>query len=214
MARPSDPNLKIDLLRAAEAVFVERGLDNAKIQEITARAGHSKGSFYLHFKTKEDAFRELIESMLARLESLLADSELFSTDIGPAGAPQLLELWVEADVEIFEFIWLNRRVVRMVMEGGKCAQFAYLIDDFLERSRQNTVRFLTWGMEQGIFRPDLDVEVTSIAMAGAYDAVARHVVKSARKPDLRALVGKLQQVLYSGVMTDHKVSHARRSRSS
>ncbi|MGZ3427448.1 MAG: TetR family transcriptional regulator, partial [Polyangia bacterium] len=61
MARPPDPNAKIDLLRAAEAVFAERGLDHAKVGEITERAGHSKGSFYLHFENKEDAFRQIVE---------------------------------------------------------------------------------------------------------------------------------------------------------
>ena len=71
MPRPADPNAKIDLLRAAEAVFVERGLDNAKVEEITERAGHSKGSFYLHFDSKEDAFRQIVESTLARLATCL-----------------------------------------------------------------------------------------------------------------------------------------------
>ena len=64
MARPGDPNAKIDLLRAAEAVFVERGLDHAKVEDITDRAGRSKGAFYLHFQSKEALFGGLVEAFL------------------------------------------------------------------------------------------------------------------------------------------------------
>ena len=43
MPRAPDPNAKLDLLRAAEAVFVEHGLDRARVEDITHRAGRSKG---------------------------------------------------------------------------------------------------------------------------------------------------------------------------
>jgi AcrR family transcriptional regulator len=60
MARPSDPKAKSRLLEAAERVFIERGLDRAKVEDITRAAGLSKGAFYLHFKTKDDAFKEIL----------------------------------------------------------------------------------------------------------------------------------------------------------
>src|SRR5690349_20696006 len=74
-SRLADPNAKIDLLRAAEEVFAERGLDHAKVEQITERAGHSKGSFYLHFSSKEDAFRQIVESTLARLAACLDQAQ-------------------------------------------------------------------------------------------------------------------------------------------
>src|SRR4051812_5086723 len=134
MPRPADPNAKIDLLRAAEAVFAERGLDNAKIEEITERAGHSKGSFYLHFTSKEDAFRQLVESTLARLASCL-DGDRMADNMRLPPADHVAH-WRAHDLELFEFIWTNRRVMRLMFEGGGSAQFRYLIDQFADRSRQ------------------------------------------------------------------------------
>src|SRR5438874_4707043 len=110
MPRPADPTAKIDLLRAAEQVFVEHGVDHAKIEDITGRAGHSKGSFYLHFGSKEDAFRQIVETMLARLAACLDESELLYADsVDDVG--EFLEHWRAKDLEMFEFIWANRRVV-------------------------------------------------------------------------------------------------------
>ncbi|MEO8877136.1 MAG: helix-turn-helix domain-containing protein, partial [Polyangiaceae bacterium] len=62
MSRTADPKAKIALLRSAEVVFAERGLTSARIEEITKRAGLSKGAFYLHFESKEVAFRQVVES--------------------------------------------------------------------------------------------------------------------------------------------------------
>src|SRR3954452_18282869 len=128
MPRPADPNAKIDLLRAAEAVFAERGLDDAKVEQITERAGHSKGSFYLHFTSKEDCFRQIIESALARLAACLDEDRIDeSVRLPPA---EHVAQWRAHDLEMFEFIWTNRRVMRLMFEGGGSAQFRYLIDQF------------------------------------------------------------------------------------
>jgi AcrR family transcriptional regulator len=221
MARPSDPNAKIQLLRAAETVFGERGLDQAKVEHITDRAGVSKGSFYLHFENKEDAFRQIVETMLARMASCIEDDLLVERTIpaGAVAARAVLDFWLEKDVEIFEFIWQNRRVVRLMLEGGRSASFAYLIDDFAERCRTHTKQFLEWGRSKGLYDKGLDVELASLLIAGAYDRVARQLVRADRKPNLRELFGSLQRLLVTGLGTeafrqvaDLKVSHQKQQR--
>ena len=42
------------LLDAAEAVLVEHGLGGATVEQITARAGVAKGTYYLYFKSKDE----------------------------------------------------------------------------------------------------------------------------------------------------------------
>src|SRR4051812_44203496 len=119
MSRPSDPNARIKLLAAAETVFATHGLEAAKVEEIAQRAGLAKGSFYLHFDSKDDAFRQLVEMMLARLKAQL---DALPDEALPAGTTfdQFLSLWVDLDLEMFEFIWLNRAVVGLLLDGGRC----------------------------------------------------------------------------------------------
>jgi AcrR family transcriptional regulator len=47
------------LVEAAKAVFEENGFQEARISEITERAGWSYGSFYHYFNSKEEIFREI-----------------------------------------------------------------------------------------------------------------------------------------------------------
>jgi AcrR family transcriptional regulator len=54
-----------EIVRAALAVFAEKGFAAARLQEIAARAGVSKGALYLYFATKEDLFRAVVEQAIA-----------------------------------------------------------------------------------------------------------------------------------------------------
>lgn len=52
------------LLDAAVAVFEERGYKAATVGAITDRANTAHGTFYLYFRNKEDAFCQVIESVI------------------------------------------------------------------------------------------------------------------------------------------------------
>lgn len=54
-----------EIVQAALAVFAEKGFAAAKLDEIAARAGVSKGALYLYFATKEDLFRAVVEQAIA-----------------------------------------------------------------------------------------------------------------------------------------------------
>lgn len=201
MPRPSDPHAKIDLLRAAEAIFIEHGLEKARVEDITSRAGRSKGSFYLHFATKEDAFRQIVEAMLAGLACCIDADPPEAPAKGGQELAALFDHLLDRDLETFGFLWQNRRVARLLLSGGGSATFGYLIDEFAERARARVKETLLWGAAAGLYRPDLDSEVASLFIAGAYDRVARHMVRLDKKPDLRGWLRQLQALVLRGIGT-------------
>ena len=57
------------ILSAALAVFGERGLAAARLEDIAKRAGLSKGTIYLYFPNKEELFREVVRhTVISQLE--------------------------------------------------------------------------------------------------------------------------------------------------
>src|SRR4051812_12520824 len=54
-----------EIVAAALAVFAEKGFAAARLEEIAARAGVSKGALYLYFETKEDLFRAVVGQAIA-----------------------------------------------------------------------------------------------------------------------------------------------------
>jgi AcrR family transcriptional regulator len=59
------------LLDAAKRIFAQDGFEAARLEDIAAGAGYTRGAFYSHFKSKEDIFFALFEEWVReRIDSL------------------------------------------------------------------------------------------------------------------------------------------------
>src|SRR5213082_118821 len=95
MPRHPDPNAKEALVAAARTEFARRGLRGARIEDITAASGLSKGAFYLHFESKEALFGELVQAFHAELALIAdrrrADMTAFLAGHGPVDRRDIVE---------------------------------------------------------------------------------------------------------------------------
>jgi AcrR family transcriptional regulator len=68
------------LLTAAEAIFARDGFEAARLEDIAAEAGYTRGAFYANFKSKEDIFFALLDSWIAeRMAEVYALLEKYDT---------------------------------------------------------------------------------------------------------------------------------------
>jgi AcrR family transcriptional regulator len=201
MPRPSDPHARARLLDAARVVFSERGLDRAKVEDITTLAQLSKGAFYLHFESKEEAFRELLAGVVSHLETMLNDSSdmQLATVPGDGRFAGYIEACHAKNVEIYDYIWENRALMAMVLEGGGSASYQHLIEDFAQRAQRQTAALIQHGIDIGLYRPDLDLEAAAAFIAGGFDRLARQLVRLQRKPNLDAMLREVQWLFLGGI---------------
>lgn len=66
---------RVDLIQAAERVISSKGYHQTRIADIATEADVGLGTFYLHFKTKNEIFIELIEHGAAELRRELAEAK-------------------------------------------------------------------------------------------------------------------------------------------
>ena len=201
MSRIADPRAKIELLRAAEAVFTEHGLAASKVEHITARAGVSKGAFYLHFESKDDCWRQIIEGFVAKLANCLDLHEKFRSDL-TASVAEHLERWHHRDLEMLEFSWQNRAILRMVLAGGGGTPYAYLIDEFAARVAEATESWLRLAMKAGVYRDDLDTRITIALISGGYERMVRALISCPKRPDIAAWSYQALSIFTRGLLTD------------
>lgn len=80
-----------DLLDAGLAAFLERGVAATTLDQITQRAGIAKGSFYLHFESKE----QLLAALQIDFESAMV-TRIDAAVAAVGDLPGALDVWVTA----------------------------------------------------------------------------------------------------------------------
>src|SRR5260221_13065460 len=66
---------RLDLLAAAERIIAVKGYHQTRIADIATEADVGLGTFYLHFKTNNEIFIELIEHGAAELRKVLGEAK-------------------------------------------------------------------------------------------------------------------------------------------
>jgi AcrR family transcriptional regulator len=145
---------RAELLALAASLFAERGYVSTTVRDIADAAGILSGSLYHHFDSKESMADEILTGFLNELFGTY--EEIMAAGKGPR---ETLEAVVVAS---FESIHRRPAEVAIYQSEAKhlmqLPRFAYLNDRNAE-FRRLWNRILTDGVRDGVFRPDLDVEL-------------------------------------------------------
>ena len=123
------------IMEASEKLIAARGFDNVTVDEITAEAGVSKGSFYTYFKRKEDVVGEIahehFETVRARSDELesgvcdkiaafLTESMRYIVKSGVKLAQQWLKCGMEPELttDVSNKFAYDMRVVREILDAA------------------------------------------------------------------------------------------------
>ncbi len=203
--RPARVHAHEALLEAARDEFARAGVDRARVEDIARRAGLSKGAFYLHFRTKEDAFREIVSRFLGALQDhALRRDELEERARAAAAHGEPLSRRLDAecaiDVDFLEVLWRNRQILA-ALEGAPGKPYRELVADFRARMRALVSRRMAGGVCAGArVRTDVAPELIADIVVGTYEDLARRMVDLKEKPDLTAWARGLLLILYEGLL--------------
>ena len=135
-------------------MFAERGLRATTVRDIADSAGILSGSLYHHFSSKEEMVDELLRGFLDWLFDRY--QEIVATEPNPL--ERLRGLFM-ASFEAIEH--RHAQVVIYQDEAKRLSSHAQF--DFVEarnkEQRKMWVDVLNQGIEQGYFRPDIDVDL-------------------------------------------------------
>jgi AcrR family transcriptional regulator len=136
------------ILDAALAVFAERGLAAARLDDIAKLAGVSKGTIYLYFANKEELFRGVVRGTVI---SFIEQGEaFFEAEPDPERA---LNRWMEGHWE-----WLRSATFPAMhrLFSSELRDFpdlhAFYATEVVGRAQRLVCDILERGMDTGVFR--------------------------------------------------------------
>lgn len=135
------------ILRAAYDILITKGYHETSMDEIAARVGISKGTLYLHFKSKEDLVFMMIEQAAGKFLSLI--DQIVAQDISVRDRLEQVLLESYRNIQsgrqfllALRSIGLNKGLVRDRLEGqasiaGLIARLSALFEEGQARGEMN-----------------------------------------------------------------------------
>jgi AcrR family transcriptional regulator len=184
MVRVADPREKMSLLRAAEALFVERGFDGTRVDDIVRRAGVEKETFDLYYESTEAVLKQIVEAWISRA-SLLYGGPGDYPDAGddPDG---LLDFCIERDGQFYEFLWQTRATVLLLRHHQN--DFDYLFEAFHGEVHRRSREWLEQWKLDGLIRQEVDADLAATLMNGAHEQLAVRLLRAEERPELHRWV--------------------------
>jgi TetR/AcrR family transcriptional regulator, cholesterol catabolism regulator len=154
MTTPAPPTRRDELLELAATMFAERGLRATTVRDIADSAGILSGSLYHHFSSKEEMVDELLRGFLDWLFERY--QEIVATEPNP------LERLKGLFMTSFEAIADRHAQVVIYQDEAKRLssqeRFSY-VEERNKEQRKMWVDVLNQGIQEGCFRPDIDVDL-------------------------------------------------------
>ena len=155
--------LRSELISTTLQLIKENGLDATSVDDIVARAGVAKGTFYLYFKAKSDIISAIIEDCIEKLESCISSV----VECLPENAHEAIRTVIRAYAAFFE---QNSALFTLLHEGMASRHISDETRNNLQ-TRYNAAtsdiyeRLIRKGMLQRHYR-EIDAHLAASALSG------------------------------------------------
>ena len=172
------------LKQATFELMLESGYEHLSIKSITERADLGRGTFYLHFKDREDAVWALVEDSI-----LAADSQAREAYSGTMPADTLQALFLN----IFRHVDQSRDLYSVILGSKGSAVTSSKIQDYLVEEFKRDTR--DYGLTFKI--PAIPLEVYLQILVGAVVRLAYWWLETPNDLTPEELASMIGQVFYS-----------------
>ena len=178
-------------IRAAAAVFAEKGFHGASTRDIAERMGIKQGSLYYYFKSKEEALGEVclygIENYAARMDGIANSSQPFEAKL-LATVMSHLTSYRERN----EALKVHNDE-RLYLPTEKRTRLKALGSSY----RQKLEKIFEAGVVEGAVRADIDCHFAAQAVIALCNAWGDHIVRDASL-DVMDIAQKCTDLLIHG----------------
>ncbi len=193
-------NTREDIVAAAGRMFADNGYHGTSMRDLGRELGLLGSSLYSHIDSKEDLLVEVVDQgahlFLDASERAMA---------GDGGAEQKLRALIAGHVDVvldhLDVVRTYLNEARMLGESQR-TRVVSARDHYEGRFRQ----VFKQGIDEGVFRPDLDPKIASIFILSVLNAIERWYRPSGSL-DRRQLVEKLSQLATSGIQNAASGGH-------
>lgn len=172
-----------EILNAAERLFRNRRFDEVTMDEVASDAKVGKGTIYLYFQDKQDLFFQLALSGFSEIE--LTWQDILERSI-PAG-----EKLIEMGERMGEMLESRESLFRLIHSQelmGRQPELKKVFHDQVMRLQKIVKSVLLSGIQEGLFRDDINLDAVECLYFGAIHGRFRRKMHQAQNLPVSTLV--------------------------
>lgn len=184
------------IVQAALELFVRNGYHGTSINEITQRAGLTKGALYAHFKGKGELLLRIIQEFKARfIDEMVRDVDEF-----PGNALQKLYRTFTFNSKFaLEHQDLCVFLTFLTTELKADVDFEPALKEVYREYQKFISRLIRSGIRQGVFKRDLDPDYAALSFMALHDGVLHQWVLNHYRIDGQKYVRTFRTIFMDGL---------------
>jgi len=190
----SESATKDKIFRTAAHLFAEKGYNGVSMREISEQAGVTKPAIYYYFNSKEDIYKELVQSALnfgnEKLKQVLAKD-----------LPVRQKL-VEIIKGHFRGCLQNPEYVQFFISLATSSEKLPFLEDFKEQAletKKGLTKLIQSGKDSGEFGPGVKPELAAAAINGAMLIFIIRQLNSKKKILSDQLAEEIMELFFKGL---------------
>lgn len=190
-------DMKEKILEVSRALFVKRGVRDVNVDEICRGLGISKKTFYQYYDSKEDLVGIMVDDHLHRM------MEDFMADIAGCSTVGILSKAFNHTPKVN--IMLDKKIAED-MDRYYHEVFVSHMKKSAKLFKEAMTGYMARGIEEGVFREDLDIQATMVNFILLHREVVRYIsgdcICEGRKVSAKALVASMADMVRHTILSE------------
>jgi AcrR family transcriptional regulator len=152
------------IIKAAIDAFSKYGYDRTRMDDVAKTADLSKGTIYLHFKSKEDLFYAICENNLAEAKQQISTMFAKKEDL-------------VSEIERFYDVFRKKKTANekvffeTIAESARNAELRKALYKQRMNIFETAVGWVNLQIERGFFRKNIDANAIAVGLVSLYDGL-------------------------------------------
>jgi AcrR family transcriptional regulator len=156
-----DDTTKARIIEVALECFGELGYEGTSMRLIAEKSGISKPAIYYYFPDKEKLFIGIVDYVGNKFDSISDEIVNFNLP-----ALEKLKKFILVRFQPHEDYLITRKFMNRLLTGGIKIKLPKFDHNIFEKQQQYMIQIINQGINEGIFRSDIDVQIFLYSLTG------------------------------------------------
>ncbi|MCR4939761.1 MAG: TetR/AcrR family transcriptional regulator [Treponemataceae bacterium] len=147
------------ILESGKKLFIEKGYERTNLRELSRAAGVTTGSFYKHFKSKEEIFSALVEPVLSGFNKLYNESsDVYYEEMDREHLSKMWELSYDTVVQFMDFIYSYFDEFKLLLQCADGTSYSNFLDGLVKQEVESSYKVMEIMKSKGLKVKDIRIE--------------------------------------------------------